>query len=138
MVPRTLVSAWDLMPIIYNKPFYVFTHLRRNEISSLREKCPYSEFFWSVFSRSRTKYGEILRISPYSVRMLENTYQKNSKHRHFLRSVIHIQKHLNVFQNQKAAAGKYDVISAVVWFFLQTSPCLLLNHFFLLQNNGKK
>ena len=86
---------------------------------TLREKCPYSEFFWSVFSRSRTKYGEILRISPYSVRMLENTYQKNSKHRHFLRSVIHIQKHLNVFQ-------------------IQTSPCLLLNHFFLLQNNGKK
>ena len=28
---------------------------------SLREKCPYSEFFWSVFSRIRTEYGEILR-----------------------------------------------------------------------------
>ena len=27
--------------------------------------------FWSVFSRIRTKYGEILRISPYSVRMRE-------------------------------------------------------------------
>ena len=36
---------------------------------ALREKCPYSEFFWSVFSRIRTEYGEILRISPYSVRM---------------------------------------------------------------------
>ena len=33
-------------------------------------------FFWSVFSRIRTEYGEILRISPYSVRMWKNTDQK--------------------------------------------------------------
>ena len=33
-------------------------------------------FFWSVFSRISTEYGEILRISPYSVRMPENTNQK--------------------------------------------------------------
>ena len=32
--------------------------------------------FWSVFSRTWTEYGEILRISPYSVRMRENTDQK--------------------------------------------------------------
>ena len=31
---------------------------------SLREKCPYSEFFRSVFSRIWTEYGEILCISP--------------------------------------------------------------------------
>ena len=42
---------------------------------TLREKCPYSELFWSVFSRIRTEYGEILRISLYSVRMRENTDQ---------------------------------------------------------------
>ena len=30
---------------------------------SLREKCPYSELLWSVFSRIRTEYREILRIS---------------------------------------------------------------------------
>ena len=29
-----------------------------------REKCPYSGFFWSVFSRIWTKYREILRFSP--------------------------------------------------------------------------
>ena len=29
---------------------------------SLREKCPYSELFWSAFSRIQTEYGEILRI----------------------------------------------------------------------------
>ena len=33
-------------------------------------------FFWSVFSRIRTQYGEILRISPYSVQMRQNTDQK--------------------------------------------------------------
>ena len=33
-------------------------------------------FFWSAFSRIRTEYGDILRISPYSVRMRENTDQK--------------------------------------------------------------
>ena len=45
------------------------------------------ELFWSVFSRIQTEYGEILRISPYSVWMRENTDQNNSKNGHFLRSV---------------------------------------------------
>ena len=53
---------------------------------TLREKCPYSEFFWSIFSHIWTEYGEILRISPYSVRMRENTDQKNSEYGHFSRS----------------------------------------------------
>ena len=43
------------------------------------EKSPYSELFWSVFSRKLTEYGEILRVSPYSVRMWENTDQNNSE-----------------------------------------------------------
>ena len=53
----------------------------------LREKCLYSELFWSVFSRIRTEYGEIRSISPYSVRMWENADQNNSEYGHFLRSV---------------------------------------------------
>ena len=51
---------------------------------SLREKCPYSELFWSVFSCIRTENGEILRIYPYSLRMRENTDRNNSGY--FLRS----------------------------------------------------
>ena len=35
-------------------------------------------FFGSVFSRIGTESGEILRISPYSVRMLENKDQKKT------------------------------------------------------------
>ena len=57
----------------------------KRKCSSLREKCPYSELFWSVFSRILTEYGEIL-ISPYSVRIRENTDQNNSEYGHFLRS----------------------------------------------------
>ena len=48
--------------------------------NTLREKCPYSKFFWSVFSRIWTEYGEIL---PYSVQMRENKDQKNSEYGHF-------------------------------------------------------
>ena len=50
---------------------------------TLRESCPYSEIFWSVFSHIRTEYRP---VSPYSVRMQENTDQKNSKYGHFSRS----------------------------------------------------
>ena len=33
-------------------------------------------FFWSVFSRVQTEYGEIFRISPYWVWLRENTDQR--------------------------------------------------------------
>ena len=56
--------------------------------STLRKKCPYSELFWSIFSRTRTEYGEIRSISPYSVRMLKITKQNNSEYGHFSRSII--------------------------------------------------
>ena len=55
-------------------------------ITSLRKKSPYSELFWSAFSRIRTEYGEIRRISQYSVRVQENADQDNSEYGHFLRS----------------------------------------------------
>ena len=42
-----------------------------------RERCLYSELFWSIFSRIRNEY---------LVRMRENTDQNNSVYRHFLRS----------------------------------------------------
>ena len=56
------------------------------EWDTLRRECPYLEFFWSVFSRIRTEYGEIQSISPYSVQMQENTDQKNSEYGQFSRS----------------------------------------------------
>ena len=48
--------------------------------NALRKNCLHSELFWSVFSRIRTEYGEILRNS---VQMRENTDQNNSEYGHF-------------------------------------------------------
>ena len=56
------------------------------QYNTLRKRCPYSELFLSVFSRIQTECGEMLRISPYWVRIRENTDQNNSKYRHFSRS----------------------------------------------------
>ena len=42
----------------------------------LHEKCPNTEFFWSVFSRIWTEYGHLLCKSLYSPYMRENTDQK--------------------------------------------------------------
>ena len=41
------------------------------------------KMFCSVFSHIRAEYGEIQGISPYSLRMRENTDKKNSKYGHF-------------------------------------------------------
>ena len=59
---------------------------------AMDEKCPYLELFWSAFSHIRTKYGEIIHISPYSFEMRENIDQNNSEYGHFLRSKIYWQK----------------------------------------------
>ena len=66
---------------------------------TLCEESPYSEFVWSVFSRILTEYGEIRFISPHSVRMRENTDQKNSEYRHFSRSDTKHNNHKNVSKN---------------------------------------
>ena len=74
---RRNVSFWENFAYIPNGWFLT---------RSLREKCPNTEFFWSVFSRIRIDYGEMLRITPYSVRMRENMDQK----KHFSRIGLHL------------------------------------------------
>ena len=63
-----------------------------NISESLREKRPYSEFFWPVFSRIRTGYEDLLSKSPYSIQVWEITDQKNSEYGHFL------SQHITLFQ----------------------------------------
>ena len=75
----------------------ILSHKCLNLLFTLREKCPYSEFFWSVLSLVRTEYGEILNISPYLVQIRENTDQKNSEYGHFSRSVNYNSFHPNGF-----------------------------------------
>ena len=55
----------------------------------LRENCPYSQFFWSVFSRIRTEYGDLQIKSLYPVRMRENKDQENSEYGQFSSSGVH-------------------------------------------------
>ena len=50
--------------------------MTKNSIA-LQKKCLHSEFFWSVFSRIWTEYGDLQSKSPYSVRMQENADLKN-------------------------------------------------------------
>ena len=45
----------------------------------------------------RTEYGEIRSISPYSVRIRENTDQKNSEYGHILRSVCCLTQFITMF-----------------------------------------
>ena len=67
---------------------YAFVNFDFTKLITLREKYPYSELFWSAFSRIRTEYGEIRSISPYSVELQENADQNHCKYRHFLRSSV--------------------------------------------------
>ena len=85
---NSLIHFWQINPFYTHwKNTLVFRwynmEIALNGSNALCEKCPYSVFFWSVFSCIRTKYGEIQSISPYSVRLRENTDQKNSEYGHF-------------------------------------------------------
>ena len=65
-----------------NKFNQVFAHFNiKKQRCKLRKKRTYSEFFWSVFRRIWTEYLDLLK-SPFSVRMRENTDQKNSEFGH--------------------------------------------------------
>ena len=75
---------------------------------TLRKRCPHSEFFWSVYSRIRTEYGEIFRISPYSVRMWKYTDQENSEYGHLLCSVK-LQTLCNTIIKKWNKSGDYTV-----------------------------
>ena len=106
-LPKTSLGSHT----VHSLPFRLRTSLSIcfADSLSLREKCPYSEFFLSVFSHIRTEYGEILLISPYSVQMQENTDQKNSKYGHFLRSVCFVASRVFTENSRTLKAG--------IWLF---------------------
>ena len=78
------------MKMLVNKQIVFCIKVSNHYTLTVREKCPDSEVFWSVFSRLLTEYGERKSISPYLVRMRENTGQNNFKYGHFLCSVWYI------------------------------------------------
>ena len=75
---------------VYEVPVYEVLKMPALDSLHCVESVQIRSFFRSVFSRIRTEYGEILRISPYSVQMRENADQNNSEYGHFLRNVLQI------------------------------------------------
>ena len=49
---------------------------RRNNAPRCVKNVQIRSFFWSVFPRTQTKYGDLLRKYPYSAGVRENTNQK--------------------------------------------------------------
>ena len=67
-------------PLTISRIEFSFKGMTYNAITqfvkaSLRKRCPYSELFWSAFSRA--------------VQMQENADQNNSEYRHFSRSAFY-------------------------------------------------
>ena len=65
----------------FKKNKYMWTDLqvfknRRCRVRHCVKSVQMLSYFWSVFSCIRTEYGDLLRTSPYSVRIQENTNQK--------------------------------------------------------------
>ena len=59
--------------------------VEQNKNVSVREECPYSEFFWSVFSRIRLN-TEIYCLNIHILSKCgDRTNQENSKYGNFLR-----------------------------------------------------
>ena len=98
-----IVTEWFIREIKLNislgfitqSYFVIPKNIRLNPTYLLRENFPYSHLFWSVFCCIRTEYGEIFRISPYSVWMRKNTDQNNSEYRNYLRSDSSVMKFPN-------------------------------------------
>ena len=88
---------------------------------TLRKKYPYSELFGSAFSRIRTEYGEILRVSPYSVRMLRTRITPNTDTFHAVIVCTKCFKNqpsakLNPLKKQKYDAQKIKSAQKLIYF----------------------
>ena len=88
---------------------------------TLRKKYPYSELFGSAFSRIRTEYGEILRVSPYSVRMLRTRITPNTDTFHAVIVCTKCFKNqpsakLNPHKKQKYDAQKIKSAQKLIYF----------------------
>ena len=81
---KVTIDMWSRFPMSTWMPFhsqyFVFplgykkSNSTVNENQALRKKCPYSEFFWSVFSCIRTEYGEILNSISIKMIMVMNWF----------------------------------------------------------------
>ena len=89
-------SVW--LSMLLQHKLVLISEQKHKSKYTLLEKCPYSEFFWSVFSRISTEYGKMQTISRYSVQM-RDTDQKNTEYQHFSRSDTKYNDHKNARTN---------------------------------------
>ena len=79
---RRKSTAWKVSKYgVFSGPYFPVFGLNMDvlnlEENPLRKKFPNTEFFLVRISCIRTEYGDLLRKSPYLVRIQENTDQKN-------------------------------------------------------------
>ena len=75
--PHWFSKDWQLSLLSsFSLPLSLLLHLLLTRHLHCVKTVQIRSFLWSVFSSIRTEYGEILRISPYSVWMRENMDQK--------------------------------------------------------------
>ena len=72
-----LCSDYKILVIFWQVDFLQQNHSL--SLILLRKKCPYLEFFRSVFSRTWVGYKDLLCKSPYSIQIQENADHKNSE-----------------------------------------------------------
>ena len=108
--------------------------------AALRKKCPYSELFWSVVSRIRTEYGELLRISPHSVRIRENTVQNciifSTIHHHTFYYKIILKLEVNIISCHRSYYLRHVFKGTLFPSEKQPFPGCLVNNIF--GNFGEK
>ena len=60
---KLLTIVLSLIIVIFTIALYLTSTHKYFLWNSLRQTCSYSEFFWSVFYRIRTEYGEMRNIA---------------------------------------------------------------------------
>ena len=100
LLHEVVILTFDALFSLKNTMTLFHSCLKAYSELSLRKKCPYSELIWSASSSIWAEYGEILRISPNSVRMRENADQNNSECGLFSRSVYQTSKSELFYENK--------------------------------------
>ena len=98
---------------LFVRCFYIFENKKYSKLifHYCVKNVQIRSFFWSVFPHIRTEYRDIFRISPYSVRIWQNTDQKK------LRIwTLFMQCTLSPIQTRKLRIN--------TWLSLNSLPCL--------------
>ena len=103
-------------------PCFFCTHVRNNTcITHCMKSVQIRSFFWSVFYCIWTEYGEILRISPYLVQMLENMDQKKPRIWTLFTRWLFVPEYENRLYEDKSKFLSWCKCSRKIWLWLASS-----------------